>query len=409
MGAYLCKLLYRTGRVEKRIVAEDELNRLKAARDPVIISCSPIPEFLRKAISAVERVSTLARARLVKTSELIDFSKNLSTTLRAGISVLEGMEDYASITTNRFFKKVIEDIISSVRRGSRLSDALEKHSEVFPPIFISIVRIGEETGRLDRSFNDIAEHLTRVESLKSSIKRALMYPAFVLLASIGALAFWLLYVFPKVANLFRSMHVNLPTITVAVLWVSDFLKNHIFSILIGFLIFFTVFYILKKRSESVRYMVDRAKLLTPVVKLVIYNGQLALISEYMRLLVSSGATIDRTLTLVEELSENMVFKRAISRIKNRVTLGESLSSAFSREQVFPRFLVRMIKAGEESGLLDEQLAFAANHYYERLEDITQKIGKMVEPIMLVMVGAIFAIIMMALFLPIYDLLGKIVR
>ncbi len=409
MGTYICKLLYLSGDVKRKILKEEELRNLEGKKEPIVLSASPIPDPISKAISTVNKLLLQVKIRSVKTSELIDFSRSMATTLRAGISVLNAMEDYADVTTNRFFKSVIEDVINEVRGGRGLSSALEKYPKVFPPIFIRLIRIGEETGRLEKSFGDIADHLTRVESLRSSIKRALMYPSFVLFVSFGALIFWLAYVFPKIADLFRSMNVELPFLTVAVLWVSNFLKNNLITILVALALSLILLKILRDRTYTVGYAVDRALLSTPIVKTIIYNGQLALISEYMRILISSGATIDRTLELVEELSGNKVFQKALSRVKERVTLGESISSSFGKEKVFPRFLVRMIRSGEESGLLDEQLAFAAEFYYERLHDISQKIGKMIEPIMLIVVGAIFAIIMMALFLPIYDLLGKIVK
>ena len=409
MGTYICKLLYLSGDVKRKILKEEELKNLEGRKEPIVLSASPIPDPISKAISTVNKLLLQVKIRSVKTSELIDFSRSMATTLRAGISVLSAMEDYADVTTNRFFKSVIEDVINEIRGGRRLSSALEKYPKIFPPIFIHLIRIGEETGRLEKSFSDIADHLTRVENLKSSIKRALMYPSFVLFVSFGALIFWLAYVFPKLADLFKSMNVELPFLTVVVLWISNFLKNNLIVILVALTLSFILLKILKDRTHTAGYALDRALLSTPIVKLIIYNGQLALISEYMRILISSGATIDRTLELVEELSGNKVFQKALSRAKERVTLGESISSSFGKEKVFPRFLVRMIRSGEESGLLDEQLAFAAEFYYERLHDISQKIGKMVEPIMLIVVGVIFAIIMMALFLPIYDLLGKIVK
>ncbi len=402
---YFCKLLYLDGKSEIKLLKESDFTRLLSRDDVIVISSYSIPNFIEKLFSLISKL----RLRGIKNSDLIDFSKSMSVMLRAGVPITVAMEDYADVTTNRLFKRTLKEILDDVTSGESLSNALEKRKSVFPNIMVRVVRIGEETGNLEKAFLDIADHLARIETLKGNIKRALMYPVFVLISTFGALVFWLVYVLPKITKLFEEMDIKLPGLTLFVMGLSRFTQRYFIHFLILLALVFIILYIARKKSEKVAYFIDSLLIKIPVVSLILNNFYLAFVAEYMKLLISAGSSINRTLELLSESLGNRVYAKAINRIRESVVLGESLSNAFSKEKLFPRLFIRMLRSGEESGLLSEQLQFAADTYYEKLNDVSQKIGKMLEPFVLIIVGGLFAIIMLSLLMPVYDLVSKLGR
>ncbi|WP_231963420.1 type II secretion system F family protein [Thermosulfidibacter takaii] len=403
MAYYLCRVLYPDGKVKFMFFSEEEFASSLSNREIIILDSYRLPSWF---ITLKERLGTFSLGK-VKEEELIDFAKAMSVMLRAGIPVIYALEDYAEMTSSKRLQNTILKVAEKVRSGMSLSEAFALYPNVFPEVFYRVIRIGEETGNLDGAFKDIADHLGRVHELKSNIKRALMYPAFVFVATFGALVFWIVYVLPKIVDVFTSMNLKLPTFTVAIVELSKMVKSYILYIVAFWFVFGFLVWVAKKKSAKVAYAWDWLVLRIPIVKLVVTNFQYAYIADFMRLLIAAGSNMDRVLELVANGVGNRVFKKAMLRIKEQVIMGESLSKAFTKEGLFPRFFVRMIRSGEESGSLEEQLGFAAEAYYEKLEDITEKMGKMIEPIVLLVVGGLFAIIMISLLSPIYDLIGKI--
>ena len=341
----------------------------------------------------------------VTRKELIEFSRNLSVMLKAGVPLLVALEDIAGEVENKGFKEILSSMVKDLRAGASLSQCFRKHPKVFPPIFEKLTLIGEETGRLDETFKEISDHLERVEELVSSIKRAVMYPIFVVVTTIGSLIFWFSYVLPKIIALFHDMNVTLPPITLALVSISNFMNNYWWVVIIGILIPVVTGFLMTKWRRT-KYYIDLLLLKIPIVKLIVYNGLIAATSENLRLLVAAGIGIDRVLSLTMESVGSEVMRRALQRVRERVLSGESLSNSFRKEKIFPAFFTRMVATGEASGNLDEQLGYVADFYFERLADVSEKLGKMLEPILIAVVGTIFAFIMVALFLPIYDLVSK---
>ena len=403
MALYLCRLLYPNGKVGFKFLSEEEFTALLTDREVIVLQSFQLPSWLQY---VREGISKLSIGR-VKDEELIDFAKSMSVMLRAGIPVIDILEDLAEITTNRKLKSALVQIAHRVREGLSLSEAFAQHPSVFSEVFHRVIRIGEETGSLDVAFKDIAEHLERVHELKNNIKRALMYPSFVFVATFGALIFWLVYVLPKIVSVFTSMGLKLPAITLAVIDLSNFMKRYGIHCLALLVLLLAVVWVLRKKSERVAYAWDWLVLRIPIVKAVVTNFQYAYVADFMRLLIGAGSNIDRVLELVAKGVGNRVFKRALERVRESVIMGRALSTSFMETGLFPRLFIRMLRSGEESGTLEEQLRFAADVYYGKLEDITAKMGKMLEPIVLMVVGGMFALMMISLLSPIYDLIGKI--
>lgn len=344
--------------------------------------------------------------RNVKNKDIIEFANNLSVMLKAGIPLMTALSDIISGIENKPFKNAMTDIRAQIEAGMRFSDAVASKKGIFPEIFASLIKVGEETGDMGKSLSDAADHMQRMEDLAQTIQRALIYPAFALIATLGALVFWLAYVLPKVISAMKDMGIELPLITRMLLAAGDFVQAYWHFIPVPPLAVFIAIRMLNRKSGS-KYYIDGIKLKLPIMGIVIYNKLLALFSEQLRILVVAGLTINKAFDIVADLIGNEVFKRAILEIKDRILSGSRISDAIREHIVFPSLVARMIDAGETSGNLDKQLAYLSGFYFKRLDDISQKIGKMIEPVVITLVGIIFAIIIIGLLFPVYDLVIKL--
>lgn len=347
------------------------------------------------------------RTRGIKTTDIIEFAKNLSVMQRAGLPLLTSISDIAESIDNKYFMERLLDIRRNVELGLGFSESLKRHHDVFPEIFINLIEVGEETGRLSESLSEIAVHLQRMEDLKNAIIRALMYPAFAFLGTTGALLFWLIYVLPQMSELFIAMDVELPVITQALISASDFSRSYWYVYILVPLFIYVILKLLSQR-EATKYYLDKIKLNIPIVKLILRNKLLALFAEQLRILTSAGITIDRSLDIMISVMNNLVFSRVLEKTKEDVMLGSRISEAIKKHpDLFPNLAVRMISIGESTGNLTEQLNYLSEYFLAKLDDISQKMGKMIEPIIIILIGGMFVVIILGLLSPIYDLVAGV--
>jgi len=348
----------------------------------------------------------LALARSIRRTDVIEFANNLAVMLKAGMPILTAHADIAKTAQNAYLRQTVNSMRRMIELGSGFSEAAEAQG-VFPDIFVRITRVGEETGNLEKSLLDVAAHLQKMEELSAALKRALIYPAFAVVSTFGALLFWLVYVLPKIMGVFKDMGLALPLPTRILLATSGFAKSYWYLIIFGPLAAVVTLAYLKKKRPFVAYWIDMAKIKAPILKHIVHNRLLALFTEQMRILNTAGIPIDRSLKIISEVIGNEVFRRAIYRIREDIAMGSRISDSIARQKVFSLLLTRMIDIGEASGSLDEQYEYLSGHYIARLDDVSQKMSKMVEPLVIGFVGLMFAMIILGLLLPIYDLVSKV--
>ena len=345
-------------------------------------------------------------SRRVKRVDIIECVRNLSVMLTAGIPLLSALEDSIEATENKSLKSALADAKKEIELGLNFSDALSRQKGIFPDILIRLVKVGESTGRLDKSLTDVADHLQRIEDLSQAIKRSLFYPVFAIVTTTGAMIFWFVYVLPKIMNVIQEMGVELPFITRALMAVSNAISTY-WYVIVGIVIACIIAIQVMRTREKTRYYYDYLLLKLPIVKLIVYNKLLVLFTEQMRILIVAGLTIDRTLDIVAGVIDNLVFRRAIVAVRENVLLGSRISDTLKDHKIFPPMVTRMVNAGEKSGNLDTQFAFLSGYYIKRLDDVSSKLGKMIEPILLSIVGLVFILILMAVLLPVYELVSKV--
>jgi type II secretory pathway component PulF len=347
------------------------------------------------------------RSRGIKTADIIEFASNLSVMQRAGLPLLTSISDIAESIDNKYFMERLLDIKRNVELGLGFSESLKRHHDVFPEIFINLIEVGEETGRLSESLSEIAVHLQRMEDLKNAIIRALMYPAFAFLGTTGALLFWLIYVLPQMSELFIAMDVELPVITQALISASDFSRSYWYVYIFVPLSIYVILKLLSAR-DATKYYLDKIILHIPIAKLIVRNKLLALFAEQLRILTSAGVTIDRSLDIMISVMNNLVFSRVLEQTKKDVMLGSRISEAIKKHpDLFPNLAVRMISIGESTGNLTEQLNYLSEYFLDKLDDISEKMGKMIEPIIILLIGGMFVVIILGLLSPIYDLIAGV--
>lgn len=378
--------------------AEAATNDL-ATRGFYVLTISPSSGVLTK-------LRNLALQQRVRRSDIIELASNLSVMVGAGIPITMALGDIIASTGNTTLQNALAAIKQDIEQGATFSDAIERYNALFPDIFVRLVRVGEETGRFEKSLADVAEHLQRMEDLASAIKRALIYPTFALVSTLAALIFWLVYVLPKIIGTLKTMGVKLPLLTRILMAASSYTQHYWYlAPLLGVALFMA--FRLVKRHEPSCYQIDRLKLKLPIYALVEYNRLLALMAEQMRILIVAGLTVDRSLDIIAKVMHNRVFQRALTTVREDITYGSGIADALRKHPVFPVLVVRLVGIGESSGSLDNQFEFLASHYLKKLNDISEKLGKIIEPVVIGFIGIMFAIIIMGLLLPVYDMISTV--
>ncbi len=338
--------------------------------------------------------------------DAIEFARNMGAMIKAGIPILDALGDVSHTIEKKLFKDAVLDIRDRIISGSNLSDAFSVHPRIFPDILIRLVKVGEETGRLELSLLDVANHLERMEDLAVTVKQALVYPAFVFFVAGGALLFWVVYVFPKLISIIGELGGTLPLITRVMFSATALVRSSWYLLVLGIAAALLVIKVAKKK-EAFSYYYDLFKMRLPIVKSLVHYKHVASFAEQMKIMTVAGITVDRSLTITAGALGSEVFKRALMHIRDRVSAGSRISDAIREHDIFPNMVSRLVEVGESSGDLGGQFAFLSEYYFKKLDQISARLGKMVEPLMISVVGLIFVLMVMAILLPIYDVVTKL--
>jgi type II secretory pathway component PulF len=369
----------------------------------VVLKLFMLPEWLTPVLDVLININTKPISR----DELADFLRNLAVMQRSGIPIFDAMEELAGDDSTVQTQKLAEDILESLRSGATLSISFSRHTDVIPDTVQHLTQIGESSGTLERTLMDASNHLTRLGKILRETKRAMIYPVFVFLSIIGAAAFWMVYVIPNISDLFKQMRVELPPLTQ---WILDFSENFSTNLTIFMLVLLTTIVISVlsvKRNKRVRFFWHFLLHKLPISRVLTRSAALAFITEYMSLLVSSGLTMLDSLNILERSIKNEVYKKTITQMKDGIMRGNSLSNEMRQTNLYPGFVIRMISVGEQSGNLDEQLSYLAEEYKQRFDNLVASIAEILKPVVMLLAGGLFILMIVALFLPIYQLIGQV--
>ncbi len=342
----------------------------------------------------------------IKRVDIIEFCESMSSMLEGGLPLLESLETLRDTTRVKRLRKALDMVISDISGGESFSGALAAHPNVFPDIMVFLTRIGEETGNLQGTLKDTAYHLKRVDDIVSNTKRALAYPIFVFISMTAVLFFWILYVLPKLASVFKDMNLELPLITRTVMSVSAAMRTYWYTMPLA-LVACIVAFVLARKNSNTRLVLDRIGYRLPVAGRVAKASSLAIFFAYMSMMLGSGLTLTRSFEVMEKTFRNLALREVVGRIKDMTSSGFSLFDACKNTRFFDLFALQIIKVGETTGRLDDRLKYLADTYQEKLERLVDMVGKMLEPMVLGIAGGLFIFIIISLIGPVYDLISKV--
>jgi len=336
-----------------------------------------------------------------------ELMSNLAMMLKAGLTLTNALEEVSTMNDRPEIANDLSNILIAIQGGASFSEAAANYEHIFPPAILHLVRIGEETGKLDKMLRNGAEHLKRVQAIASDAKQALMYPAFVFFLMGGGFGFWAYYVAPKILELFKEMDVELPALTVIIMEVSQLLQQYLIHIVMvtGITAFLLVSG--RKSSKGIRRLTDALLLKLPLIGSIITASSMAFITEYFSLMLQAGIELLNSLDILKKSVGNQIYREKLGEIREDLSKGESIAESFTSKEIFPAYVIRMIKIGESSGTLSEQLMYIAEEYRSKLSILVSTIGKTIEPVVLVVAGVLFAIIIGGLLLPVYDLVSQV--
>jgi type IV pilus assembly protein PilC len=345
------------------------------------------------------------RAR-VKTKDLAIFARLFSTMVNAGLPIDQCLDILAGQMANRGFRKVISDVHQAVSGGDSLAEALGRQKRVFDNLFVHMVEAGEAGGALAMIFGRLALYLEKINALKRKVKGAMIYPIVVMTVAIGATTFLLVKVIPVFADMFAQMDATLPAPTLFVIGLSKLMQKMLLPG-IGFIIVFIFMFRRFYRTENGKYLVDKAMLKFPVIGMVIRKTAVARFTRTLGVLISSGVPILQGLDITAKTAGNAIIQRAIERTRRSISEGKTITVPLKESGVFPPMVVQLISVGEQTGGLAEMLGKIADFYDEEVDAAVAAMTSLIEPIVIVMMGAVIGTILIAMYLPMFDLVGAI--
>lgn len=392
-----------TGQERSGIV--EALNREAAAQ---VLQNNGLTPFLvqeeRRDVELVRDIKKLWEG--VSQKELMVMFRQLATLISARVPMVSALETLADQSANKYLRIVLKEIEDDVEDGASFSESLAKHPAVFEPLVINMLRAGEVSGTLQRAIEVVAENIEKNYQLTSKIKGALFYPGFVLSAALIIGFLVVTFILPKLTGLIRELGVAVPWYTRILIWIGDFMSVYWWAVILVFIVtlFSFVYYI---NTESGQADWNRIVLHLPIFGNLMKYVYITRFAENMSSLLNGGVPIVRALTIVSDVTGNLVFREVILQSAEEVKTGGAMSTVFIRSLVIPPIVSQIIKIGEESGSIAKVLDSVAIFYRSEVENITRNMTSLIEPILIVFLGIGVGVMVVGILMPIYDIAGKI--
>ena len=354
--------------------------------------------------AAVETVNFLTPK--VTLDELVIFSRQMYSLTHAGIPILRAVSSLAESTNSLRLKLALTDIISLLERGRTLSSAMHQHEKIFSKLYVSVIHVGENTGRLDESFLQLAGYLEREQETRRQIKAATRYPIFVVIALIAALVIMNVFVIPKFADMFSKFGAELPLMTRFLLGMSDFFVNQ-WIYLVGSVVLFIVAIRHYLGTPEGLLNWDRRKLRMPIMGKVLERSLLARFCRSFSMMLQAGLPLTTALNLVAEAVGNRHMELSIITMRLSIEKGENLSRVSQASGMFTPMVMQMINVGEETGRVDELLAEVAGFYEREVDYDLNSLTAKIEPILIGIVASMVLVLALGIFTPMWDMMSAI--
>src|SRR6266566_3684085 len=342
----------------------------------------------------------------VKTRDVVVFTRQFATMINAGLPLVQALTILAEQTENKILADVTRQVVYDVESGHTLADALRKHPRAFSDLYVNMVAAGEAGGILDTILVRLAQFLEKNDAIVRKVKGAMIYPAVIISVAVIAISVLLIFVIPTFQNMFASVNLDLPLPTRVVIGMSNVLKHYwwaIIGIMVGSVFMINRYY----KTAPGRLQIDALLLRLPVLGDVIRKAAVSRFTRTLSTLISSGVSILDGLEITARTAGNMVIHNAVMESRASIAGGETIAAPLQKSAVFPPMVISMIAVGEQTGGLDEMLSKIADFYDDEVDAAVSALLSLMEPIMIVVLGVIVGGMVVAMYLPIFDMMNAV--
>ena len=365
--------------------------------DLIVFEVEPLNSFLNTEINL---------RSVLKPKDFIIFLRQFATLISAGILLVESLDLLAEQTTNPRLKAILEDLSTEVQEGSPLSVSMSKHPAVFPNLLIQMIQSAEVSGRLEEVLEQMANYYEKQYRNKQKVTTAMTYPIVVGILALVITAFLLIFIVPIFGEMFASFGSELPAITQMVLGLSQWFQKYWVLILVFLLAIIFVLRYLSQR-DKMAYSFDYLQLKIPIIGMFLQKTILARMTQTLSSLLNSSVPILQALDVTSQVVDNRVVEEVLLAAKKDVEQGESLAKPMEAHWFFPNLIIQMIKVGEASGSLDEMLKKASDIYEQEVEEASEKLQSLIEPLLIVFLSVIVGFIVLSIVIPMFGLFEQI--
>ena len=347
--------------------------------------------------------SLFASGGTVAPGDIAIFMRQLATMLAAGIPLVQSFEIVGNGHENPAMQKLILAVKADVEGGTALADALSKHPLYFDDLVLNLVEAGEQAGALETLLDKIATYKEKTEALKKKIKKALTYPAAVLVVALVVTTILLIFVIPAFEDLFQGFGADLPTFTRMIIDLSVFVrtKGMYIAVMIGIAV--ATFMYFKKRSRPMRHFLDRMMLKLPIIGPILQKASIARYARTLSTMFAAGVPLVEALQSVAGATGNIVYEEGVLAMRDEVSTGQRLQQAMENTDLFPNMVIQMIAVGEESGSLDDMSSKVADFYEEDVDNAVDNLSSLLEPMIMSILGVLVGGLVVAMYLPIFKM------
>jgi type IV pilus assembly protein PilC len=381
---------------ERIAASTEELTRVLQKDQITVTSVAPVKGRLR--------IPFLKREK-VKLKELAVYSRQLSVLIDAELPLIQSLSILEEQQKNKYFRTVIRTIKEDVEAGSTLNQAKRKHPKVFDDLYCNLVASGEQSGSLDVMLRRLAEYIEQSVKLRAQVKTAMIYPVAILCFAVVVSIFLLWKVIPVFASIFRDLGAELPFLTAVIIKMSNFVQKYIIFVVLAIVGLILAFRYYRNTTQG-RWTTDRLMLKIPLFGPLLYKVAMTRVTRTMATLISGGVPMLEALKITSSTAGNVLIEKEILDARKLVSEGKTLNEAFRESGRFPLMMLQMINVGEATGTLDEMLSKLANFYDEEVASTVASLLSILEPIMLILVGGIVGSLVIAMYLPIFNLISK---
>ncbi|MBV9079643.1 MAG: type II secretion system F family protein [Elusimicrobia bacterium] len=400
MPAFAYKARMLTGGLTEGVLeAPDQRSAMDQLRGQKL---TPV-EVVESAPSLMERIRAVLPIKpTVKAKELVLFSRQLSTLVSAGVPLVQGLTILEEQVETKLFRGIVHSIKEDIEAGQSITDALRKHPDAFEELYVSMIKAGEVGGILDVILERLSSYLENAEALRAKVKGALMYPLVVSIIASCVTLFLLMFVIPTFAKIFASFGAELPFMTQILINTSNILR-HFWYIVIAVPVGASIALKQYSKTEGGRRNIDSLMLNLPIFGILLKKVAVAKFTRTLGTLIKSGVPILQALETVAKTSGNKVIEIAIMTTRESVKEGERIAIQLRKANIFPPMVVQMVAIGEETGNLDTMLSKIADFYDQEVDVAVKGLTSMIEPIIIVVMGLVIGFIVIAMFLPMFEL------